>query len=88
MKLWEEQHLYYEHFADGEVDLNMLSESDLDSKCDDLFNSTPIPFVVRKGENYALEKEIHRLINQLNLTIPIIHVKGQVYLIGTQKQII
>jgi hypothetical protein len=30
LKLWEEQHLYYEHFADGEVDLNMLSEADLD----------------------------------------------------------
>ena len=58
LKLWEEQHLYYEHFADGEVDLNMLSEADLDSKCDDLFNSTPIPFVVKKGDNYALEKEI------------------------------
>ena len=22
LKMWEEQHLYYEHFADGDVDLN------------------------------------------------------------------
>jgi hypothetical protein len=39
----------------------MLSKTDLDIKCDDLFNSTPIPFVVKKGENHVLEKEIQRL---------------------------
>jgi hypothetical protein len=42
----------------------MLSETDLDIKCDDLFNSTPIPFVVKKGENHVLEKEIQRLISK------------------------
>jgi len=28
------------------------------------------------------------MINELDITIPIIHVKGEVYLIGSQKQII
>ena len=62
LKLWEEQHLYYEHFADGDVDLNMMTEDELDQKCDELFNLVPIPFVAKKGENYTLEKEIERLI--------------------------
>ena len=88
LKLWEEQHLYYEHFADGYVDLNTISEDQFDTHCDELFNLYPIPFSAKKGDNYTLEKEIERLIAQLNITIPIIHVKGQVYLIGTTKQII
>ena len=88
LKLWEEQHLYYEHFADGEVDLNMMTEEEVDGKCDELFNLIPIPFIAKKGENYVLEREIERLISQMNITIPIIHVKGMVYLIGTSKQII
>jgi len=88
LKLWEEQHLYYEHFADGIVDLNTMTEDELDIKCDDLFNLYPIPFTAKKGENYVLEKEIERLIAQMNITIPIIHVRGQVYLIGTTKIII
>ena len=28
------------------------------------------------------------MINELDVTIPIIHVKGEVYLIGSSKQII
>jgi hypothetical protein len=42
MKIYEDSNLYYEHFADGDVDLNMLSENELDMKCDDLFRDTPI----------------------------------------------
>jgi hypothetical protein len=30
MKAYEDSNLYYEHFADGDVDLNMLSEAELD----------------------------------------------------------
>lgn len=48
----------------------------------------PIPFIPQKGEHYKVQKEIERMINELDVTIPIIHVKGEVYLIGSQKQII
>lgn len=65
-----------------------MTEEELDLKCDELFNLVPIPFNAKKGENYALEKEIERLITQMGITIPIMHVKGQVYLIGTSKCII
>lgn len=61
MKIYEDSNLYYEHFADGDVDLNMLSEAELDMKCDDLFRDTPILFVVKgKGGDNSLnlEKEI------------------------------
>jgi len=61
MKIYEDSNLYYEHFADGDVDLNMLSENALDMKCDDLFRDTPIQFIIKGkgGENSLnLEKEI------------------------------
>jgi hypothetical protein len=45
----------------------MMTEEELDSKCDELFNYVPIPFVAKKGENYVLEKEIERLVAQLNI---------------------
>jgi len=48
----------------------------------------PIPFVPRKGEFFQIQKEIERIIKILNITIPIIHVKKDLYLIGTQKLII
>ena len=32
-----------------------------------------------------VQKEIERMINELDVTIPIIHVKGEVYLIGSSK---
>jgi len=67
---------YYEHFADGEVDLNGVNEEEFDRKCRELFSQNPIPFVPQKGDNYKLEKEIERLIKKQNITIPIIHVKG------------
>lgn len=88
LKLWEEQNVYYEHYAEGEVDLNQLTDADLDRLSEELFRNRPIPFMAKKGENYDLEHEIERQIKELNVTIPICHVKGQIYLIGTQKLII
>ena len=54
--------MYYEHFADGYVDLNTISEDQFDIHCDELFNLYPIPFSAKKGDNYTLEKDIERLI--------------------------
>ena len=38
---------------------------------------------VKKGDNYKLEQEIARLVEEMNVTIPIINVKNNVFLIGT-----
>jgi len=35
-----------------------------------------------------MEKELEKRIKQLGITIPIVHVKGVVYLVGCQKQIV
>ena len=92
MKMWEEQNQgddgNYEHYAEGYKDLTRVKDEWLDAKCDELFGMRPIPFVPKKGENFTLEREMERLIIQQNVTIPIVHVKGNVYLIGTQKQIV
>jgi hypothetical protein len=77
--------LKFEHFTDGEVDINGLSENEIIMKCDELFRSNPIPFIPQKGEHYKFQKEIEIMINELYVTIPIIHVKGEVYLIGSSK---
>ena len=56
LKLWQDENQLYEHFADGEADINQFTDSQLDAKCDELFlNNRPIPFVPRKGNNYKLE---------------------------------
>ena len=48
----------FEHFADGEVDINGLSENEIIMKCDELFRSNPIPFIPQKGEHYKVQKEM------------------------------
>ena len=78
----------YEHFADGNVDVSHFSSVEFDMKCDELFETAPIVFVPKKGENYELERFMEKLIEMHNITIPIIHVKGQIYLVGCSKQII
>lgn len=70
------------------MDINGLSENEIMIKCDELFRRNPIPFIPQKGEFYKVQKEIERMISELDVTIPIIHVKGEVYLIGSSKQII
>ena len=51
-------------------------------RCDELFRMKPTLFVPKKGEFYKVQKEIERLINELNITIPIIHIREHLYLIG------
>jgi hypothetical protein len=53
-----------EHFAVGCKDFTRVREDQLDARCDLLFGSRPIPFVPKKGDNYLLEQEIERIINQ------------------------
>ena len=88
LKLWEDQNTDYEHFADGDVDINAISEEHLEEKCQELFTTRPIEFVPVKGEDYELHKDLEKLIIEHNITIPVIHIKGSVYLIGDKKHII
>jgi hypothetical protein len=66
----------YEHFADGNVDVSHFSSVEFDMKCDELFETAPIPFVAKKGDNYEMERYMEKLIEMHGITIPIIHVKG------------
>jgi hypothetical protein len=79
--------LFYEHFAESYVDFTTLDEDYIDMKCTELFNMKPIIFQAKKGEYFKLQKELERLIQLNQFTIPIVHVKGMVYLIGAQKSI-
>lgn len=60
-----------------------LSEAELDLQCDDLFADTPIQFHPRKGD--ALDAAIMDQIELLGITIPVQHIKGKLYLIGSCK---
>ncbi len=54
-------------------------------KCDELFRINPIHFIPQEGDYYKVQKEIKRMINELDVTIPILHVKREFYLIGSSK---
>jgi hypothetical protein len=60
-----------------------LSEAELDLQCDDLFADTPIKFRPRKGD--PLDAAIMEQIELLGITIPVQHVRGKLYLIGSSK---
>jgi len=48
-----------------------------------LFDKPPIRFNYRKDNKVDIE--IKQLIEELNITIPIIHIKGSLYLVGINK---
>ena len=48
-----------------------------------LFTEEPIQFIPRKNEK--LELELKKMIDNLKITIPIIWIKGTLYLIGDKK---
>ena len=69
--------------AFGDEELMGLSEAELDLQCDELFADTPIKFKPRKGDE--LDEKIMELIELLDITIPVLHIKGKLYLIGSSK---
>jgi hypothetical protein len=48
-----------------------------------LFQKPPIKFYPRK--EIKLEMYLKRLIEEHNITIPIVHIKGSLYLVGINK---
>ena len=69
--------------AFGDLALLGITETELDEQCDDLFGDTPIKFVPRKGNQ--IDEKIKFYINELLITIPIVHIKGDLYLVGSER---
>lgn len=60
-----------------------ITEDELDEQCDELFKESPIDFKPRK--NNAIDAQVAQIIKMQNITIPVVHVKDSLYLIGSQK---
>mmetsp|Transcript_38688 Transcript_38688/g.58863 ORF Transcript_38688/g.58863 Transcript_38688/m.58863 type:complete len:133 (-) Transcript_38688:643-1041(-) len=69
--------------AFGDPDLLGMTETEVDEHCDDLFEETPIRFQPRKGS--PVDEYIARVVEELKITIPILHIRGSLYLIGAVK---
>ena len=69
--------------AFGDPDLLGISEEELDEQCDELFNQYPIRFEPRYGDQ--MDELIASSIYDNNFNIPIIWIKGKLYLIGSQR---
>lgn len=69
--------------AFGDLALLGITETELDQQCDDLFCDTPIKFIARKGNK--IDEKVKFYIHELGITIPIAHIKGDLYLIGSDR---
>lgn len=61
------------------------NELKLQKQCDEMFNKRPIPFNPRPG--VKLDEKIADIIKTKNIKSPVEWIKGNNYLIGTQKSI-
>lgn len=60
-----------------------ISESELDKQCDDLFSDTPMRFKPRKGNK--IDEKIKFYILELMIKFPIVLIKDDLYLIGSER---
>ena len=60
-----------------------LSEDAINRYCDEFFREAPIKFKCRKGNK--LEEHVQKLIKKHKITVPIVNVKQQNYLVGSAK---
>lgn len=61
------------------------NERKLQRQCEEIFNTRPIPFVPRPG--VKLDEKIAEIIKDKNIKAPVEWIKGNSYLIGSQKQV-
>jgi hypothetical protein len=75
----------FPHIArdDPQEDLMGLGEGDIDDMQNDLFKGPPMHFNPRKNE--AIDEMIADAIEEMNIKIPIVWVKGNLYQVGSQK---
>jgi len=69
--------------AFGDEDLMGITEEEVDKQCDELFDTTPIKFKPRKNE--MIDEMISLYITSLEIMVPIVWIKGNLYLIGSQR---
>ena len=60
-----------------------INEEELDLQCDELFMSPPIEFKPKK--NVEADVILARVIHELAITIPVVHIKESNYLFGSTK---
>jgi hypothetical protein len=60
-----------------------LDEQEVENQCDVVFADVIIPFNRRKGNE--MDKIVADLLGKLGVTIPILHIKDNLYLIGSQR---
>lgn len=60
-----------------------LSAEELDIECDEIFKYQLIEFKPRRDN--SLDKAIAKIINDYNITIPIVFIRGSLYLVGTNR---
>lgn len=67
-------------------DLLGITTDELEDQCNELFSDTPIPFVRSKEKkNELIDNLIQSCISMYNITIPIMHIKQKLYIIGSQR---
>ena len=64
-------------------ELGDLDELKQEQQRDEFFLEAPIKFKGRRGNR--LEEFIQKIIKKLEVTIPIIHVRAQMYLVGSER---
>ena len=67
----------------NEMNEEELLEARIQAACDSLFKTAPFKFIPRK--NKQLDLEIHRQVKFCNITIPIVFISGNLYLIGSNR---
>jgi len=77
----DRSHMTEQESQFGELDLMGISEDELDQQCDELFADTPIEFKPRR--NVEIDQIIAQLISDIEITIPIVWIKQNQYLIGS-----
>ena len=60
-----------------------ITEDELDQQCDELFAETPVKFAPKK--NNQVDLRIAQYLYELGVTIPVVHIKNSLYLIGSNR---
>lgn len=63
--------------------LEDLDEEQFEQKCLEFFAETPIKFKPKKGNK--LEEAMSKILKKHGITIPIIPIRGQLYVVGSLK---
>lgn len=60
-----------------------MSEQDVEEQCEELFGKPPIPFQPRSDA--LVDDQLKKIIDDLKITIPIVWIKGKLYLVGVNR---